>query len=94
MADLKTPFDDPAMSAPDLSGSGVISRGGDPNVDTAGSSGLQPLWSDMPVSNSDGGETANPVSGLPLHPDRWEPSAASEQPPSLEDRNPGTIDRR
>lgn len=94
MGDLKTPYTDPAMSPPDLSGSGVTQRGGDPLIDTAGSSGLQPVW-DNPVTSAPGGsETDNPVSGLPTTPARWEPSESSEQPPDLTDRNPGTIDRQ
>ena len=92
--DLQTPYTDPAMSPPDPSGSSVNARGGDPNVDLGGNSGLQPLWNDMPVSNPQGRETANSVSGMPLHADRWEPSGTPPQPPSLEDRSPGTIDER
>lgn len=94
MGDLKTPYDDPAMPPPDPAGTGVISRGGDPLIDTSGVSGLQPAWDSPPVSNPAGKETENSVSGLPLTPSRWEPSPESEQPPSLEDRSPGTIDRR
>ena len=95
MGDLKTPFSEPAMPPPDLSGSGVTQRGGDPLIDTGGSSGLQPFWGeDKFVPEPPDKETANSVSGLPSTPNRWEPSAASEQPPSLEDRSPGTIDRR
>lgn len=94
MGDLKTPYTDTAMDAPDLSGSGVTQRGGDPNIDTGGTSGLSPMWNDAPVGSPEGRETANSVSGLPGTPNRWEPSAEAEQPPSLEDRSPGTIDRR
>lgn len=94
MGDLKTPYTDAAMDAPDLSGQGVTQRGGDPLIDTAGASGLQPVWPDAPYTDMPGTETTNPVSGLPTTPSRWEPSAAAEAPPSLEDRNPGTIDRR
>lgn len=94
MADLKTPFNEPAMPAPDLGGDLITARGGDPLIDTGGSSGLQPVWGSPIVPTPGGSEDSNPISGLPTTPARWEPSAASEQPPDLTDRNPGTIDRR
>ena len=95
MADLKTPYTDPAMGAPDLGGQGVIARGGDPLIDLAGSSGVMPIWGqDRPVMDFGPMETPNSISGLPSTPARWEPSESSEQPPDLTDRNPGTIDRR
>ena len=94
MGDLKTPFTEPAMSAPDPAGDSIISRGGDPLIDMGGSSGLQPIWADQPAGSMPSSETANSVSGLPLTPNRWEPAASAEQPPDLTDRSPGTIDRR
>ena len=39
-------------------------------------------------------ESANSESGLPALPSRWEPTGKPPEPPSLEDRNPGTIDER
>jgi len=39
-------------------------------------------------------ETANSVSGLPLLPSRMVSNEAPPPPPSLEDRNPGTIDQQ
>lgn len=95
MGDLKTPYDNPAMSAPDLGGDLATARGGDPNADTGGSSGLKDFWSDdQPVTDVPGSETPNSISGLPSHIDRFQPSESPEMPPDLTDRNPGTIDRR
>lgn len=94
MGDLKTPFSEPAMSTPDPAGDTILSRGGDPLIDTGGSSGLKDLWPDAPAGMPGGSETPNSVSGMPTTPNRWEPPATSEQPPDLTDRNPGTIDRR
>ena len=39
-------------------------------------------------------ESANSVSGLPPLPARFEPSGTPPAPPTLQDRNPGTIDQR
>lgn len=39
-------------------------------------------------------ESANSVSGLPLHPHRFVSTEAPPPPPSFEDRNPGTIDQQ
>ena len=93
---LNTPFVKPAMTAPDLGGQGTLSRGSDPLIDTAGSPALQSVWPQdkyiVPVPG--GEETGNPISGLPLQPNRWEPAESSVEPPSLQDRNPGTIDKR
>jgi hypothetical protein len=52
------------------------------------SSGGDPNFPDGPP------ETANSVSGLPPLPNRFEPSGSPPAPPSLQDRNPGTIDQR
>lgn len=93
---LKTPFTNPIVPIPDLGGDLATSRGTDPNIDTGagGGSGLQPVW-DSPVVPTPGGEeTANSVSGLPNQPNRFQPSETPPEPPSLTDRNPGTIDRR
>ena len=98
MGDLKTfwqPGDEAMPSLTDASGQLPTARGGDPNIDTGGSSGLKDFWSqDQPVDNVMPGETTNSVSGLPLHPDRFQPSEQPPQPPDLTDRNPGTIDER
>ncbi len=94
MSDLKTPFSEPAMSSPDPSGDLPTHRGNDPLIDMGGSSGLQEVWTDQPVPGMPSSETANSVSGLPLHQDRYQPSETPPEPPSLEDRNPGTIDQR
>lgn len=94
MGDLKTFFDQPAMPPPDPSGDLIRDRGGDPLIDTGGTSGLQPVWGDPTVSTPGGSETSNPVSGLPTTPSRWEPGDTPPPPPDLEDRNPGTIDER
>jgi hypothetical protein len=95
MGDLKTPFDKPIYGdTGDLSGDLPTSRGTDPLTDTGGSSGLQTIF-DKPIMPSlDGQESANSVSGLPLQPNRFQPSETPPEPPSLTDRNPGTIDKR
>jgi len=95
MGDLKTPFDKPIYpDTSDLGGAGVLSRGTDPQIDTGGSSGLKTPF-DRPIDPSlDGAETANSVSGLPLQPNRFEPSEGLPEIPTLQDRNPGTIDKR
>ena len=93
MADLKTPFDNPAMSPPDLGGDLATARGMDPNITVDAPNGLQAVWSDPFVTLDSGMETANSVSSLPLHIDRFQPTESPEMPPDLTDRNPGTIDR-
>lgn len=97
MGDLISPFDNPAMPAPGLEGDSIISRGSSPDVDQSAagsSSALDPVWAQPTVPTPSGEETANPVSGLPLRPNRWEPSDNPPSPPDLTDRNPGTIDQR
>jgi hypothetical protein len=96
MSDLKTPFDRPIHpDASDLGGQGVISRGTDPQIDTGGSSGLTASPFDKAIDpNMEGQESANSVSGLPLQPNRFEPSEGVPEIPTLKDRNPGTIDKR
>lgn len=39
-------------------------------------------------------ESSNSVSGLPALPSRFVSTEAPPEPPSLEDRNPGTIDKK
>lgn len=92
---IKSPWEDSGVPTPDPAGDGITARGGDPLIDTGGSSGLKGvIWSDPATSTQDVKETSNSVSGLPLQPSRFEPSATNAQPPSLKDRNPGTIDER
>jgi hypothetical protein len=97
MGDLKSFWPDPVMSPGDtgLSGDGVTQSGSDPQVTVDSPNGLtQVLWSNPPVPNIGGEETENSVSGLPLAPVRFEPSAEPPEPPSLKDRSPGTIDQQ
>lgn len=92
---LQSPYDDPAMSPPEPGGDLATARGGDPNIDTGGSSGLSPLWSgERAVTDFGPQETPNSVSGLPGTPARFQPSEAPPSPPDLTDRSPGTIDQR
>ena len=97
MGDLKSFWDNPGMpTSTDLGGDTIVSSGSDPNADGGdGPNGLsQVLWNSPPVPTPDGAESANSVSGLPSLPNRFEPSGTPPEPPSLEDRNPGTIDER
>lgn len=94
MADFKPIWSDPPMGAPDPAGDLPTARGNDPNIDMGGSSGVQPVWSDPFVPQPGSSETGNSVSGLPMHPDRFQPSETPPMPPDLTDRNPGTIDQR
>lgn len=94
MGDLKPIWQNPGVPTPDLSGDLPTARGNDPNIDQGGSSGLDPIWQNPGVSLTSEQETPNPVSGLPLHPDRFQPSETPPAPPSLQDRNPGTIDQK
>ncbi len=94
MGIINSPWENPPAPTPDAGGTGIISRGTDPLINTGGSSGLQPIWDNAPVSTPEGSETANPVSGMPTTPSRWEPSSNPPPPPDLKDRNPGTIDER
>lgn len=96
MGDLKTPFGNAVYpTTSDLAGDTIISRGDDPSADgNPGPGGLQPVWGDAPFSSDAQAETANSVSGLPAHPNRYEPAAETVMPPDLTDRNPGTIDKR
>lgn len=92
MSDLKTPFTNPVVPTPDLGGSGVTARGGDPLIDTGGDGAAKPLgWENPIVPTPGGSETANSVSGLPTQPSRFEPSGSPPEPPSLMDRSPRTF---
>jgi hypothetical protein len=91
---LNTPFDKPGAPTPDLGGQGIISRGTDPLIDTSGSSGLQTNFDKAIDPSVDGAESANSVSGLPGTPNRFEPAESGVEIPSLQDRNPGTIDKQ
>lgn len=97
MPDLKTFWKDPGGGDPypELSGTSVASSGSDPQVTVDSPNALQPVWTDAPVPSFSGEETDNNVSGLPQQPNRFEPTPASPpEPPSLKDKNPGTIDER
>jgi hypothetical protein len=96
MGDLKTNWTDSGVPVPGLSGDGVTARGGDPNVDTSGSGAIKDFWPDKDqiASSPEGKESPNNVSGLPTIPSRFEPSGAPPEPPSLQDRNPGTINEK
>ena len=93
---LNTPFEKPVYpNLTDLGGDLATSRGTDPNIDTGGSSGLTASPFDKAILPSiDAQESANSVSGLPSLPNRFQPSEEPPDPPSLERRNPGTIDKR
>jgi hypothetical protein len=92
---LQTPYNNPAMSDPGDQGDLISARGGDPLIDTGGASGLKDFWSQDQIVETPGGmETSNSVSSMPNHPDRFQPTETPPEPPSLEDRSPGTIDQR
>jgi hypothetical protein len=95
MGDLKTPWPekDQAFTGTDMSGSGVTASGGE-DVSQEGESGLKPMWKEPILSNFDKAETPNSVSGLPLQPNRWQPSEEPPDMPDLTDRSPGTIDKK
>jgi hypothetical protein len=98
MGDLKSVFNKPVYpDATDLSGQGVVSRGNDPNADGGtGPDGFETVWPAAKRITTDAGmaETPNSVSGLPLLPNRFEPSESRVEIPSMKDRNPGTIDKQ
>ena len=98
MGDLTTPFNKPILPSHDVSGDSVVGRGSDPNAaGGAGPAGLQDFWpDDKQAMTADPGiaESANSVSGLPPLPNRFEPSGTPPEPPSLQDRVPGTIDQK
>lgn len=96
MSDLKTFWDNPGMpSSTDLSSDVATSSGSDPQVTVDSPNGLtQVAWQNPSVPTPGGEETENSVSGLPSLPNRYEPSATPPEPPSLQDRRPGTIDQQ
>lgn len=96
MPDLKTFWDNPGMPKTyDLGADGVTSSGSDPNATVGSPNGLTDvLWTNPPVPGIDGSESPNSVSGLPPLPNRFEPAEQPPEPPSLQDRNPGTIDKQ
>jgi hypothetical protein len=88
-------WQNPPVPTQDLGGDLVTDRGGDPLIDTGGTSGLIDFWTkEQIVEVPPDKETPNPVSGLPTTPARWEPSDNPPPPPDLTDRNPGTIDQK
>jgi hypothetical protein len=97
MGDLKSPWEskDQAFTGTDMAGAGVTERGGEDVGDNAGSgSGLQPMWKEPILGNFDKAETANSVSGLPSLPNRFEPTEAPPEMPSLKDRSPLNVDKK
>ena len=101
---LQTPFDKPIYpTTSDLSGDLATGRGSDPNGQDGNApagGGIINFWEDskQPLPEGSSGpataETPNSVSGLPLLPNRFVPAETPPDPPSLENRNPGTIDKR
>jgi len=97
MSDLKTFWPNPGTPQDvGLGGETVTSSGTDPQVDLNDGKpqACDPLWPNFPVPYFGGQEDANSVSGLPSQPNRFEPSATPPEPPTLQDRRPGTIDER
>lgn len=97
MGDIRTPWTDPILPDHGLGGDSVVSSGSDPNAAPGeGAGGLKDFWAgeDQASTQTDIAETPNSISGLPLQPNRFAPSDNPPQPPSLEDRMPGTIDQR
>lgn len=80
---------------PGLDGDSITKRGCDPNAEgNMGADGSMPIWKNDVTPDPSTEETPNSVSGLPKLPSRFTPNDQPEQPPSLQDRSPGTIDRR
>jgi hypothetical protein len=96
MSDLKTFWDNPGMpSSSDLGGDSITSSGSDPSITVDDPNGLtQVAWQNPSVPTPDGSESENSVSGLPSLPNRYQPSETPPEPPTLQDRNPGTIDQQ
>lgn len=95
MSDLKSFWPNPVGPDTDLSGDSIVSSGSDPSVTVDSPNGLtQVLWPNPTVKSFSGEESPNSVSGLPSLPNRFEPSEQPPGPPSLKDRNPGTIDKQ
>lgn len=96
MGDVNTNWKNPAFGdVNDMSGQLPTSRGSDPLFDLSGTSGLTASpFSQGIVPVPGGEETGNSVSGLPLQPNRYQPSEAPPGPPSLDQRSPTTIDQK
>jgi len=95
MSDLKTFWPNPGTPQDvGLGGETVTSSGTDPQVDLSGNADFNPIWPNPPVPSFGGQEDPNSVSGLPAQPNRFEPTASPPEPPTLQDRRPGTIDER
>lgn len=109
MGDLKTFFDKAVYpDTSDISGDLATERGTDPNAsgnpgpgairDFWQGEGAYPLGSQGNVKPEDPNpgiaESRNSVSGLPPLPNRFSPATEAPEMPSLQDRIPGTIDKR
>lgn len=89
---IKTFWTDPVKANQEnLGGELPTARGSDPNIDLGGSGAGQFLWDAPPVAVPSGEETANSVSGLPMAPQRYQPSDTPPALPTLQDRQPGTV---
>ena len=89
---LKSPFTQPVMpSLSDMGGQLPTSRGTDPNISLSGASGITASPFSQAIAAPSGQETPNSVSGLPAAPQRYQPSETPPAPPTLTERNPGTI---
>lgn len=87
MGDLKT-FWQPGTFTANAENAPGMPTDADLSGDVATSRGGDPLFPDGQK------ETANTVSGLPLLPHRFVSNEDPPPPPTLEDRMPGTIDKR
>jgi hypothetical protein len=88
MSDLKTPWQGGGFMANQDTAPAMAPDGGNLSGDLAFDRGGDPLFTDGQK------ETPNSVSGLPLLPHRYTVHEEPPAPPSLEDRMPGTIDKR
>lgn len=101
---LQTPFNKPIYpTTSDLSGDLAHGRGSDPNGEdgnTPAGGGIINFWDDakQPLPEGSSGpstaESANSVSGLPSLPNRFVPADTPPEMPTMQDRNPGTIDKK
>lgn len=100
---LQTPFNKPIYGeTADLSGPLGRARGNDPTAEPttdAVDHAIINFWDDskQPMAENPAPsrtETANSVSGLPLQPQRFQPDETPPDPPSMQMRNPGTIDKK
>ena len=97
---LITPFEKPIYpNTTDLGGDLPTARGHDPLITDGGSSALlspfdgatgKAVYPDLTSID----ETPNPVSGLPKRPERFQPTETPPELPTMETRNPGTIDKK